>query len=72
MMGNHMEKHMLPSDKADELIFQYMRLLNDPKPEEEEQIHNEFLTLFGNLQSEFPADSPIGQEISQIFQLVQH
>ncbi len=66
-----MEKHMLPSDKADELIFQYMRLLNDPKPEEEEQIHNEFLTLFGNLQSEFPADSPIGQEITQIFQLVQ-
>ncbi|MHA1672095.1 MAG: hypothetical protein ACTSYI_00580 [Promethearchaeota archaeon] len=65
-----MEKHMLPSDKADELIFQYMRLLNDPKPEEEEQIHDEFLALFGNLQSKFPVDSPIGQEITQIFQLV--
>ncbi|MHA1519240.1 MAG: hypothetical protein ACTSRK_03565 [Promethearchaeota archaeon] len=64
------EQYMLPSDKAEELILEYMRLLNDPKPEEEEQIHHNFLTIFGDLQNSFPNDSSIRQDISRLFQLI--
>ncbi|MCF2140985.1 MAG: hypothetical protein K9W44_13085 [Candidatus Lokiarchaeota archaeon] len=63
-------KITIPSEIEEQLIKDYNILLKNPKPEEEERIHNELLQIFQKLSVNLPQDSEICVKSEVILELI--